>query len=75
MPYFHGEITGMTRLSLPVPAGNQKNNLYYKSHWKPERENQKIHKIKTFIPFGWCGEENCIPITYGDWEEMDAAYS
>ena len=66
---------GWSDCFLPVPAGNQKNNLYYKSHWKPEWKNQKVHEIKAFIPFGWCSQKDRLSFTYGDWEEMDPAYS
>ena len=72
---FMEEQMGWPDCFLPVPAGNQKDNLYHKSHWEPEWENQKVHKIKAFIPFRWCCKENGIPIAYGDWEEMDTAYS
>ena len=58
---------------LPVSTGNQKNYLYHKSYWKPECENQKVHKIKAFISFGWCSKKH-VSFTYGDWEEMDNAY-
>ena len=43
---------------LPLPAGIQKNNLYYKSHWEPVRKNWKVHKIKAFIFFGWCRQKD-----------------
>ena len=36
-------------------------------------KSEKYTKIKTFIPFGWCCEENGIPFSDGDWEEMDNA--
>ena len=59
---------------LPVPTGNQKNNLYHKSYWKSQRKNQKVHEIKTFIPFGRCRKKDRVSFTYGDWKEMDNAY-
>ena len=40
---------------LPVPTGNNKDNLYHKSHWEPEREksesiqNQSVHSLRTTL--------------------------
>ena len=51
---------GWSDCFLPVPAGNQKNNLHNQSHWKPERKNQKVHEIKAFIPFGRCHKKTFI---------------
>ena len=74
-PFSAEEQLGWSDCFLPVSAGNQKNNLYYKSYWKPERKNQKVHEIKAFIPYGWCSQKDCVSFTYGDWEEMDTADS
>ena len=74
-PYFHGETTGMIWLFSSSSRWKSENNLYYKSHWKPERKNQKVHEIKAFIPFRWCSQKDRVSFTYGDWEEMDTADS
>ena len=75
MPYFHGETTGIIWQFSSSSYWESENNLYYKYHWKSELENQKVHKIKTFIPFGRCRKKDRLSFTYEDWEEMDTAYS
>ena len=59
---------------LPVPTGDQEDNLYHKSHWKSERENQEVHQIKTFVSFWWCPKKDGLSFAYGDWEKMDDAH-
>ena len=53
---------------------NLENNLYHKSHWKPERKNQKVHKIKAFIPFRWCLKKT-VYLSLMEIEKMDTSYS
>ena len=48
-PIYLIACTGWPDRFLPASVGNQKDNIYNKSHWGPERENQKVHKIKAFI--------------------------